>query len=57
MASSKDEKILFIRCSSGTRKRFRHFVVEYGFENYEKALEELLKLAETNPKLVKVRWG
>jgi hypothetical protein len=54
---TKKEGLVLIRCSEETRKRFRHFVVEFGFENYEKALEELLKIAETNPKLVKVRWG
>lgn len=51
---------LFIRCSNKTRKRFRHFFVEYGFKNYEEALEELLRLAEAHPDLVqekRIRWG
>ncbi len=54
--SGPDED-LFIRCSNKTRKRFRHFFVEHGFKNYEEALEELIKIAEKNPELIKVRWG
>jgi len=51
---------LFVRCSNKTRKRFRHFFVEYSFKNYEEALEELLRLAEAHPDLVHekgIRWG
>lgn len=54
------DKDIFIRCSNKTRKRFRHFYVEYGFANYEKAIEELVRLAETHPDLVRekgIRWG
>jgi len=54
--SELDEN-LFIRCNNETRKRFRHFYVEHGFRNYEETLKELLKIAENNPNLVKIRWG
>jgi len=47
---------LFIRCSNKTRKRFRHFLVEHGFKDYEETLEELLKLAETHPELIRIHY-
>ena len=53
---SEGDKDLFIRCSNKTRKKFRHFYVEYSFKNYEEALLELLKLAETHPDLIKIRY-
>lgn len=41
----KDERII-IRCSSGTKRRFKVLVAEKGFKDYEEALKYLLELHE-----------
>lgn len=52
------EDILRVRCATITKIRFRDFWVKYGFDTYEDALKELIRMAEENPQLVrgKIRW-
>lgn len=62
MVRGSEKKILFIRCTEvvDTRKKFRKFVAEYDFPDYEDALLELLRIAEAHPDLVRekgIRWG
>jgi len=44
---------LFIRCDKETAKKFKIFVVSYGFKCYGDALRHLLKIAETYGKFPK----
>jgi hypothetical protein len=40
------ESVLFIRCDRETFRKFRVFVVQNDFKNYEEALKFLLEKAE-----------
>ncbi len=40
------EKVLYIRCSDQTRRRFKEFVAKLGFKTAEDALNYLLDLAD-----------
>lgn len=42
MTSKKKDKVIYIRCSNKTFRRWRMFVAKYGLEDYEKALNLLL---------------
>lgn len=57
MGEEPKNRMLRIRCRKATLKRFKDFAFNHDFKNYEFALLELLKLAETHPELVRVRWG
>ena len=57
MGEETKNRMLRIRCRKATLKRFKDFAFKHDFKNYELALLELLKLAETHPELVRVRWG
>jgi len=42
MVRQKKDKVIYIRCSEKTFRRWRMFVAKYGVEDYERALNMLL---------------
>jgi len=52
MFSERKTRMIRIRCKKSTFKRFRAFVVDFDFRNYEDALVALMDLAKRYPSMI-----
>jgi hypothetical protein len=50
-------KVIYLRCTPETFKRWRLFIVKHDFSDYEEALNTLLDLAELYPHMIPVVKG